>query len=233
MAQFSLLDSHPQCIMKAGLVSDSHPIASDDSTFDNMDQDVSEEHIGDSERESAVRNVNNKRSTEQHVNNKQSADAESILVPPERKPLPIPSYLSSSDNAHRSLEIEARIQQANRSLQTIRDLIADKSFHFSHSLRVTPRKGVKTRARSNIAKINLRISYHGRVYNHCRVALEKLNAGLEILEKYRHLGIEDIRTSTTLIDPNRPGSTRFKLSWIWQTGQSAGPESSEALRECM
>lgn len=70
------------------------------------------------------------------------------------------------------------------------------------------------------------------MYNHCRVALEKLNAGSEIQDKYKRLGMEDIKSSTILIDPNRPGSTRLKLSWIWQTGLAAGSESSEALREC-
>ena len=64
------------------------------------------------------------------------------VVQPERRPLPIPSNYLSAGNIYRTVELDLRIQQAARSLHILRDLIADKSFQFSHVIRVAPRKGV-------------------------------------------------------------------------------------------
>jgi hypothetical protein len=154
------------------------------------------------------------------------------VLAPERRSLPIPSYILSVDPVSRSLEIDQRLKQAARILGDIRDLIADKSFQFSHVIRAAPRKGVKTRARSFITKLNQRIAYQCRIYSRCRLALVKLEAGEVVLTKYQILKIEDVSSSSALIDPNRPGSTKIALSWIWQTGLNSKESSSSALREC-
>ena len=31
---------------------------------------------------------------------------------------------------------------------------------------------------------------------------------------------EDVKASTAIVNPNEPGSTQLKLSWIWQTAGS-------------
>jgi len=124
------------------------------------------------------------------------------------------------------------IKQAAASLAALRDLIAEKSFQYSHVLRVAPRKGVRTHACSVIAQLNHRIGYHCRVYNRCREAMEKLEADNITLQTYQILQSQDIRSSTALLNPNEPGSTRHQLSWIWQSGLSSTPTNSEGLREC-
>jgi hypothetical protein len=160
------------------------------------------------------------------------------VVHPEHRPISIPSRWVSNNDTYRHFELNLRIQQATRNISALRDLIAEKSFQFSHVIRVAPRKGVRTRSRSVIAKINFRISYHCRVYNQCRRVMVRLGADQMILDKFRVLEKGDLRSSSAILDPNEPGSTRHRLSWIWQTGrcvdtQSAlDGENSERLQEC-
>jgi uncharacterized coiled-coil protein SlyX len=158
-------------------------------------------------------------------------DAE-IVVPIERRPLSIPSTWSSMENPHRHVELELRMHQADRTIQGLRDSIADKSFQYSHVIRVAPRKSVRTRARATIAKLNNVIAYQCRVYARCRAALVKLGAGTLTLQKYQVLLKEHVKSSSALLNPNQPGSSRLQLSWIWQANVPAPDSSPDRLREC-
>lgn len=150
---------------------------------------------------------------------------------PEKINISLPSKWNLDDHPYYQIELKLRIKQAAASLSSLRDLIADKSFQYSHIIRVAPRKGVRTRARSTIAQLNTRIGFHCRVYNRCRAAMEKLNADFDILSKYQILSRQDIKSSSALLNPNEPGSTTHRLSWIWQSG-SLNTASSDGLREC-
>lgn len=130
--------------------------------------------------------------------------------------MPLPSN-GNVGPEHSQLELSHRISHADHHLNRIRDLIAEKSFQYSHVIRVAPRKAVNTRSRSEVKKINLQISVHCRLYTHCRARLIKLGAGPETLDQYQILTTEDVKTSTAIINPNEPGSTQLKLSWIWQS----------------
>lgn len=151
---------------------------------------------------------------------------------PEGRLLAIPSNDLSRHHPHRQVELQLRIRQASRCLQALRDAIADKSFQYSHVIRVAPRKGVRTRARATIAKLNHRIAYHARVYGRCRRALARLDADAATLDKYQILLKEDLKSSTALLNPNEPGSTRIQLSWIWRTADNTSSDTPESLREC-
>ena len=163
-----------------------------------------------------------------------AADAlgDGAVVPPERRKLSIPSTWLSQDNPHRATELDLHLKQATKTLQALRDAIADKSFQYSHVIRVAPRKGVRTRARAAIAKLNYNIIYLCRVYGRCRAAMVRVGADDDTLQKYQILLKEDVRSSTALLNPNMPGSTRLQLSWIWRTGSAGNDSSPEALREC-
>jgi hypothetical protein len=119
--------------------------------------------------------------------------------------------------AHAQLEITHRISHADHHLNRIRDLIAEKSFQYSHVIRVSPRKGVNTRSRAEVKKLNLQISVHCRLYTQCRAKLIKLGADTATINRFRILTIDDVKASTAVVNPNEPGSTRLKLSWIWQS----------------
>ncbi|KAF8802065.1 hypothetical protein BYT27DRAFT_7113486, partial [Phlegmacium glaucopus] len=58
------------------------------------------------------------------------------------------------------LEISHRVVHADHHLNRIRELIAEKSFQFSHVIRVSPRKAVNTHSRATVKKLNLKISVH-------------------------------------------------------------------------
>jgi hypothetical protein len=154
------------------------------------------------------------------------------ILSPECRRLSIPSTWLSPDDIYRVAELDLRIIQADRCIQALRDSIADKSFQYSHVIRVAPRKAVGTRARSIIAKLNQRISHYCRVYSSCRAAIVRLHPDAAILSKYRILTKDDVKSSSALLNPNQPGSSTLKLSWIWQSGQHLNDGSHQALHEC-
>jgi hypothetical protein len=88
-------------------------------------------------------------------------------------PLPIENYIialpsnGNITNDLRDLELVHRISQADHQLNQIRNLIAEKSFQFSHVLRVAPRKAVATRSRTVVKKLNNEIAGHCRLYSKC------------------------------------------------------------------
>ena len=130
--------------------------------------------------------------------------------------MPLPSN-GNVGPEYAQLEISHRIQHADHHLNRIRDLIAEKSFQYSHVIRVAPRKAVNTRSRAEVKKLNLQISIHCRLYTQCRARLIKLGAHPDITNRFEILTTEDVKASTAVINPNEPGSTQLKLSWIWQT----------------
>jgi hypothetical protein len=115
------------------------------------------------------------------------------------------------------LELRHRISTAEDQLNNIRNLIAEKSFQFSHVIRVAPRKGVTTRSRAAVKKLNNQIAEHGRTYTKCRMCIQILAAEDDILSRLKVLTPMDVTASTAMLNPNAPGSTRINLSWIWQT----------------
>lgn len=161
-------------------------------------------------------------------------------IVPERRPLHIPSTCLTQEHPLSKLELVLRKQQANRYVIALREVIAEKSFQFTHIIRVAPRKSVVTRARNTILKLNYQIAYYSKVYNRCRAALLRLAADEDTMDLYRKLTPQDVKASSAVVDPNSPGSTTLSLSWIWQTstagvltaGAPAAGASSAKLREC-
>lgn len=139
-----------------------------------------------------------------------------VIGPPtiESKGLPLPSYHAAQD-IYREAEIKARIQQANRHLSALRELIVTKAFQYADVLRQAPRKSVRTRSRKAVYDISQTIMYHTQVYSECRLRLQNLQADPEIFNHLQVLTKDDIHTSTAVIDPNSASSRKMKLSWIW------------------
>lgn len=158
--------------------------------------------------------------------------ADSNMIAIENRPLPLPSYCGL-DNEFSDIELQLRQKQASRILLSIWTTIADKSFQYSHVLRVAPRKSVKTRARSAIAKLNSKIATDCCIYTRCRSAMVRLGADAVILDWFQLLTRADVKASTALLNPNIPGSSSIRLSWIWQHGSVLPSDSSDSLLECM
>jgi hypothetical protein len=153
------------------------------------------------------------------------------LLPIEHRQLPLPSYQNFRD-ANASVELRLRQKQANNLLQSIRDTVADKSFQYSHVLRVAPRKSVKTRTRAAIQKINSRVAVLCCAYNRTRLAMLRLGAEQSICERFKPLTRSDVKASTALLDPNIPGASTLRLSWIWQMHHPSESTTSASLLEC-
>ncbi|KAG5635034.1 hypothetical protein H0H81_012645 [Sphagnurus paluster] len=109
---------------------------------------------------------------------------------PEDAILNLPSRAVNQKSTLQPIEVIFRTKQAHTLLQRTRDLICEKSFIYSHVVRNAPRKGVATRARAALAKLNSEIATVARTYI-------------------------DLKASTAILDPNQPGSTTTSLSWIW------------------
>jgi len=68
-------------------------------------------------------------------------------IPPERRPLYLPSsYNSNPNHPLRQTELTLQIKQATQYLVALRDAIAEKSFQYSHVMRLAPKKGIQTRS---------------------------------------------------------------------------------------
>lgn len=149
-----------------------------------------------------------------------SAQTVSEMSPIERKVIVLPSNRNIQTNASASdLEIKLRVRQANFQLNQLRDLIADISFQFSHVIRGQIRKNIRTRSQKRVKSLHNQLTLHARIYTRCRNHLVGLNCGQLLLGQYRVLTREDLKSSTAILDPNRPGSTSLKLSWIWHSGK--------------
>ncbi|KAF8801050.1 hypothetical protein BYT27DRAFT_7216408 [Phlegmacium glaucopus] len=116
-----------------------------------------------------------------------------------------------------ALELSHRLSHADHHLNHIRELIAEKSFQFSHIICVSPRKGVNTHSRAAVKKLNLKISVHCWLYTQCQAHLVILGAGPATLSRFKNLTLGDVKASTAIVNLNEPGSTHLTLSWLWQT----------------
>ena len=198
----------------------------DATVFDNLDVDITTATADDTGNAAAANEIWSP------VTWTNASPTALELVPPESRRISIPSRWESTDNVYRAIELRLRILQADKTLQALRDTIADKSFQYSHVIHPAPRKAVNTRARAAISKLNRLIIYYSRVYRQCRAAMGRLGADNSILDKYQSLGKDDLKSSTALLNPNTPGSTSVQLLWIWQTFPGGHQSQPEILHEC-
>lgn len=226
ISQFSILESLNSGTSHPGFVAADSNEFGDASIFDDIDnEDPSLDLNTSNERVNAA--------IHEDIGDAAAKGLASEVVPPEKKNIPLPSNSITTQNNTCQIELDLRLDQAAKILSGLRDLIAEKSFQFSDVIRVAPRKGVRTRARSAIAKLNNLIAYHCRVYNRCHAAMVKLGANDATLTKFRVLTLQDIRSSSALLKPNEPGSsTNHRLSWIWQSGRTVDDRNTLGINEC-
>jgi hypothetical protein len=158
-----------------------------------------------------------------------------VSILPEHTKIIFPSMCVSSDNPLRDAELRFQINCATQHLTNLREMIAEKSFHYSHVIRDAPNKGMRTRSRSIIKKINEKIALTCRLYARCRNEMIRLRVNEHILAKFQILHKEDVKASTAILNPNQIGSSSVRLSWIWQTHFSQAGNSNnspESVNEC-
>ncbi|PPQ76341.1 hypothetical protein CVT24_008129 [Panaeolus cyanescens] len=119
------------------------------------------------------------------------------------------------------MELELRFRQANMQLEHIRNLVAQRSLQFSEVSRHAPNTATKTRSHNKRKALATEISFHGRVYERCRQRMFILSVDPDLRKQYPELKKADTQASTAMLDPNQPGSTSARLSWIWLHSQTA------------
>ena len=213
-AQFSMLDALQQDI--PGILQGSVIPKEDEDAFqfDDLDDEEAAEHMTAPASEQASASL-------------------PFMVPVHQRTPRIPSACEVSEPLHRATELTLRRRQAERHLNGLRETIAEKSFQYSHVLRVAPGKTIRNRARAAIKRLNDIICFHCRAYNKCRSAISRLCNDAETSFRYPFLSKQDVRASTALLNPNIPGSSTMRLSWIWQKELAPAEQSAHALCECV
>ena len=118
-----------------------------------------------------------------------------------------------------NVEINLRKNQASQLLHQLRELIAEKSFQYSHIIQAAPRKGVRTRAQAVVKELVNKITLHAQMYNHCRSQLLALGCDAETSSMFQRLTKGDLNASTAILQPNQPDSTNIRLSWLWHNAR--------------
>lgn len=154
--------------------------------------------------------------------------AEQML--PEDVLIPLPSTVTVCSPELKSHELALRQRQAESLLKALREVIAEKSMQYSHTMRGAGRQIIKTRSRDRIAVLNTKRNDLTYAYGRCREAMILLGADEPVLSKFKVLAREDITSNTTVVNPNVPGSTTLHLSWIWHVGRD-DQSAAAALHE--
>ena len=117
--QFEIVDTLRHCAAGEFVGLDHRDEPDDLATFDNLDNEVP---VRAGAPDPAV--------TRLHTRSQ-----DTLLLPPEKRQLSMPSTWGSGDNMYRQVELQLQLKQADKCLQTLRDTIADKSFQYSHVIR--------------------------------------------------------------------------------------------------
>jgi hypothetical protein len=213
-AQFLILQSMPSSHLPEQLIL--NPTGFNEDVTDFFDLDDEDSSQGQTLNDSGDKN---------------SASPDNEVLPENRR-LVLPSTHLPLNHPLRKVELRLRIIQAAGHLAAVHEAVAEKSFQYSHVLRKAPTKAVRTRSRSAIAKLNTRLVLYCRVYSRSRAAIVRLGADDRTLSTYRKLSREDVKASSAIMNPNLPGASSLRLSWIWLSSPSGTDSSPNGMQEC-
>jgi len=77
-----------------------------------------------------------------------------------------------------------------------------------------------------------KIARHIRTYQRARKALEYLEAGNEVMDKYRPILPQDLALSGDVVEEQRLGQRNDTLAWFWHIGLTNDEERNECMDEC-
>jgi len=135
--------------------------------------------------------------------------------------LHLPSHLGRSwcnRNAAEDLakaELRLREGQLNDSLHHIRIALGHKSYLFRNNVHPACMQRLKTHAWAEVHAVESTVQHHARVYNHAQQSILDLGADTALLDWYKVLERQDLRTDTTIIAPNVHGQRNKSLPWFW------------------
>ncbi|KAF8259195.1 hypothetical protein EI94DRAFT_1707309 [Lactarius quietus] len=143
-----------------------------------------------------------------------SVDAEYI-------PLHLPSHFGCnwcSLNAAEDLaeaEIRLREGQLNDSLHQIRIALGYKSYLFRHDVRPAHTQKTKTCAWAGVHAVESTVQHHVWVYARVQKSMVDLDAGTNLLDRYKVLRRQDLCVNTSILAPHIRGQQNKSLAWFW------------------
>lgn len=159
---------------------------------------------------------------------------------PEKFKLAMPSSIGLDKCHNRRLqyavksEIQLRTGQCEDALQAIRMTIGKKAFLFQNEVRKAVTKVHKTKSFTQVQAVTTSLQYHAQLYRLARTVLLDLNADRQIVSRFKILGADDLRTTTTFLDPGIKGQhlKHKNLAWFWFLDLKGDSEDNNVMTEC-
>lgn len=164
---------------------------------------------------------------------------EEAVEKPEAFLLGMPSNMGRETCVNRRLEVAVQAElllregQMNDALQAVQLAIGKKAFVFCTNIRSAKYKKVKTRAYTLIQSIDTTLRYHAQLYRRARAAVEILAVpGTGLLSRFQVLEPEDLKTTTTFLNPSITGVKHKHLAWFWSMDVETDSVDDNVMREC-
>ena len=129
-------------------------------------------------------------------------------------------------------ELRLREGQLNDSLHHIRIALGHKSYLFRNSVRPARTQRLKTRAWAGVHAVESAVQHHARVYNRARQSMLDLGASASLLDQYKVLGPQDLKTDTTVIAPDVRGQRNKSLPWFWSMDIQRDADIGAWMNDC-
>jgi len=84
----------------------------------------------------------------------------------------------------------------------------------------------------DIRRAEDKFARHMRAYQRARRALEYLEAGNEVMDKYRPIHPQDLALSGNVVEEQRLGQRNDTLAWFWNIGTTNDEQGNEWMDEC-
>jgi hypothetical protein len=151
--------------------------------------------------------------------------AGSEIVPdtfcPERSQLALPSMLGAERCEELGLmelvkkEQRLREGQANDALHAIRLALGYKALLFRTEVWHASSQTKTTRAWKHVTAVENTVKQHSWIYRHARHSMVRLGAPETILNRFKVLTSNDLKSNTFVVDLNEAGQRNKKLAWFW------------------
>ena len=157
----------------------------------------------------------------------------------ENIPLHLPLHMGRSwcnRNAAKDLakaELHLLEGQLNDSLHHIRIALGHKSYLFRNDVRLAHTQRLKTHAWGEVHAVKSTIQHHAWVYNRARQSMVDLGAKTFLLNQYKVLKQQDLRTKTTVIAPHVYGQRNKSLLWFWSMDAWRDADVGAWMNNCM
>jgi len=84
----------------------------------------------------------------------------------------------------------------------------------------------------DIRRAEDKITRHIRAYQRARRALEYVDAGNKVMDKYRPIHPQDLALSGDVVEEQRLGQRNDTLAWFWCIGSINQEQGNEWMDEC-